>query len=95
MPADDEGILGNLPRSRPGQRSSRRKPASGAGAPSRQRARRDPSSATTGSSSAADATANGVDPLSGALRAAGALAQGGIKGASRLASGALSRLPSR
>lgn len=95
MPADDEGILGNLPRSRPGQRSSRRKPVSGAAAPRPQRPRRDPSSAITGTSGAADSRPDGLDPPSGALRAAGQVAQGGIKVASRLASGALSRLPGR
>jgi len=59
--ADDDGVLGNLPRTRPGQRSQKRGPrmAAGAPAPGRQ---------------AAPQESSGGDPLSGAARAAGQLA---------------------
>ncbi len=82
MSADDDGILGNLPRSRPGRRSARRDQPS-AGAPPRPRPR------------PPEPEAPRDDAVGGAIRAAGQLAEAGIKAASQLAGGALSRLPRR
>ena len=82
MSAEEDGILGNLPRSRPGRRSARREtPSAAAGQPPS--SPRSPDPEPTG------------DALGGALRAAGQLTEAGLKVASKLAGGALGRLPRR
>lgn len=84
MSAEEDGILGNLPRSRPGRRSARREtPSTAAGPPPSSRRSPDPEPPPTG------------DALGGALRAAGQLTEAGLKAASKLAGGALGRLPRR
>ena len=90
--ADEEGVLGNLPRSRPGQRSAKRanKPADPARAsrtaPKRAKpaAKRPPPPAQASPSSS---------PVSGVLRTVTSLAGGGARLAHGAARGVLRRLP--
>jgi hypothetical protein len=87
--ADEEGVLGNLPRSRPGQRSAKRanKPAdtarAGRTAPKRAKpaAKRPPPPSQSRS------------PVSGVLRTVTSLAGGGARLAHGAARGVLRRLP--
>jgi hypothetical protein len=119
---DDPGVLGNLPRSRPGRRSDKRggtwseaagsAAASGGASEAPKRparpARKPSAAARTGTSrrhtspgtgtaqrSAREAPTpqRGGDPVSGAIRAAGGLAEAGVKTWVRVAGGVLKRLP--
>jgi hypothetical protein len=74
----DEGLLGGLPRERPGRRSAKRGTASDSAAeaePEPARTRPEPVG----------------DPLSGAVRVAGRVAEAGVRTAGRLADGLLRR----
>jgi hypothetical protein len=90
--ADEEGVLGNLPRSRPGQRSAKRanKPADPAmtsrTAPKRAKpaAKRPPPASQPSPS---------TSPVSGVLRTVTSLAGGGARLAHGAARGVLRRLP--
>ena len=95
--ADEEGVLGNLPRSRPGRRSAKRahKPADDAARASRadprtakQRAAR-PKPAADERPQAASSSG----PVSGVLRTVTSLAGGGARLAHGAARGVLRRLP--
>ena len=79
MSAGDKGILGNLPRERPGRRSERRDPPSAT-------AERGPAGPAK-----ADASAEATDPLRELRRVGGA----GARTAVRLAGGILGRVPRR
>lgn len=96
MSPDDDGILGNLPRSRPGRRSTKRPAEHGP-----QKAGRAPATAGRAPADRSPGArpsdpppeARSSDPLTGAARAAGQLAGAGLRTASRLAGQALGRLP--
>jgi hypothetical protein len=79
--SDDGGLLGNLPRTRPGTRSEKRQ--SGAAKPGRPED--EPAAAGPGEGSS--------DPVGDALRAAGRTAETGARVAQALAREALRRLP--
>lgn len=85
MTDDREGILGNLPRSRPGVRSDKRAADKGPRAASapRQAASKPPPPPASPSGGAIEV----------AVRAAGQVAETGIKVAARVAGGVLRRLP--
>ena len=104
--ADEPGVLGGLPRSRPGRRSARREATTGAGG----RPAKKPSERSSATTKAAEATSpsrattprgasnerpdrDGEDVLTGAARAAVSVGGAGLRAASRLASGAIRRLP--
>ena len=105
MSPDDDGILGNLPRSRPGRRSTKRPaehgpqkagraPATAGRAPAdRSPGARPSDPPPEARSSDPPPEARSSDPLTGAARAAGQLAGAGLRTASRLAGQALGRLP--
>ena len=78
MNGDDRGLLGNLPRSRPGTRSEKRDEAP----PSRQ-----------APPSREPAQASGGDPVGDALRAAGRTAEAGLRTAGDVTREILRRLP--
>ena len=102
--SEEDRVLGNLPRSRPGRRSPRRDAAAGSRT-SRQRsaAPQGPGGAGTppeedGPPLATDADIEvvaGGDPLSGAVRVAANVARTGVRAAGRLTGGLFSRLPRR
>lgn len=117
-PVADEreaGVLGNLPRSRPGPRSEKRAAGgppgprtqrSGGGAPGKGRSKASkPASAARGSRSARARSARGgaartsegssTDPITGAVKVAGKVAEAGLKAASQVASGVLGRVTRR
>jgi hypothetical protein len=120
--SEDPGVLGNLPRSRPGRRSDKRAggeawseaagsagAAGGAAKPAARKsaaaggARRKPAStgARAGSRTpprqrkapVAPEPSGAADPVSGAIRAAGQLAEAGVKTAAKVAGGVIRRLP--
>lgn len=84
MSAEEPGLLGNLPRSRPGQRSAKR--AATAKSPAKE--------ASTAKESAAAARdgADG-DPVGDALRAAARTAEVGLRAANDVTREILRRLP--
>jgi hypothetical protein len=94
--ADEEGVLGNLPRSRPGRRSAKRA-GNTADAPSTRRAA--PKTAKPHAARpkpAADARPHAPassGPVSGVLRTVTSLAGGGARLAHGAARGVLRRLP--
>jgi hypothetical protein len=94
--ADEKGVLGNLPRSRPGRRSAKRT-GNTADAPSTRRAA--PKTAkprTAPPKPAADARPHASasrSPVSGVLRTVTSLAGGGARLAHGAARGVLRRLP--
>ena len=101
--ADDGGVLGNLPRSRPGQRSDKRTgktaaKAAGArsagqrGGPAAAGRKAAPASAGARSRREAPASA-GADPVGGALRTVAGVAGLGAKVAGGVAREVLRRLP--
>jgi hypothetical protein len=102
---EEHSILGDLPRSRPGRRSERREPEaarkarsrSGAADRPRQAATREQATSTARSTRPAREAAAPDDAgpglVTGAARAAGDVATAGIRVASRVAGGALRRLP--
>jgi hypothetical protein len=99
---DDRGVLGNLPRSRPGQRSAKRagKPAgegtAEAASPSAKAASR---AGRSGSKAAAagerQEAPSGGDPIGGAIRGVTGLAATGARVAGGVAREVLRRLPRR
>lgn len=88
---DDQGVLGNLPRSRPGQRSEKRtQPSSattGKAAP-RSRPRRKPASKPPPAP-----PPRRVDPITGAVRLAAEAGCAGVRLAGGVARGVFRRLP--
>jgi hypothetical protein len=111
---EDPGVLGNLPRSRPGRRSDKRggawSEAAGSGAaaggaseaPRTQARARKTTSAAKPRAAAAKTRPErsrpapqqtGGDPLSGAVRLAGGLAEAYVKTTAKIAGGVLKRLP--
>ena len=102
---DEHSILGDLPRSRPGRRSERRDPGSARKARPRAAASDRPRSGAKQdrTASAPRSTRPAREPaapddagpglVTGAARAAGDVATAGIRVASRVAGGALRRLP--
>jgi hypothetical protein len=80
---DDDGVLGNLPRSRPGRRSAKRAQAGAARAPKRRPAASAPRPAPERTS----------DPVGGALRTATGVAAAGARVANGVAREVLRRLP--
>ncbi|MGI8597567.1 MAG: hypothetical protein ACR2LY_09855 [Thermoleophilaceae bacterium] len=95
MTREDDEVLGNLPRSRPGRRSSLRSDESpdpeGPGGARTPPEEHGPPLATDAD---VEATAGG-DPLSGAVRAAANVARTGVRAAGRITGGVLRRLPRR
>ena len=105
--SDDEGVLGNLPRSRPGRRSDKRAGgAAKAAAPGPSPAPPKPKPAAAKPKPAAERPkpppapprpaaepAPGGDPIGTAFRTATGLAAGGARAANGLARGVLRRLP--
>ena len=85
---DDGGVLGNLPRSRPGRRSEKRD-AAPSGPKAAQRA---PRSAPRRAAPPPEPAGEG-DPVGGALRTVGGLAATGARVANGVARGVLRRLP--
>ncbi len=83
--AEDDGVLGNLPRSRPGRRSEKR--AAGASKP-RAAARPKPPPAPTPRAPEPE-----TDPVGDALRTVGGLAAGGARVAQGVAREVLRRIP--
>jgi hypothetical protein len=79
--ADDGGVLGNLPNSRPGSRSAKR--------PAKPRAAAPPPPA----SAAARDQRNQSDPVAGALRTATGLAAAGARVANGVARELVRRIP--
>jgi hypothetical protein len=103
---DDGGVLGNLPRSRPGRRSAKREAAPGASkaaasAPRSKAAASAPrsapgapgSAARSASPASASAPVREADPVGGALRTVGGLAATGARVANGVAREVLRRLP--
>jgi hypothetical protein len=95
---DDRGVLGNLPRSRPGQRSEKR------ASPGERKERSGAGGRTAKTSAAAAGTRppssrpqptppGGADPVRGAIRGAAGLALTGAKVATGLTREVLRRLP--
>ena len=99
--SDDEGVLGNLPRSRPGRRSDKRAGGAAKAAAPRPRpaaaAKPKPAAATPKPPPApprpAAEPAPGGDPIGTAFRTVTGLAAGGARAADGLARGVLRRLP--
>lgn len=98
MSAGEDGILGNLPRERPGRRSGKRadaktaQPATGqraASATKRSTATAAPPRAASAAKLAPEVPA---DPVREAARIAGQVAGAGVRTASRIAGGVLNRL---
>jgi hypothetical protein len=87
MSDETDGVLGNLPRSRPGVRSDKRAAASKPrpAKPRSPRATKPPPPPPPPPAS--------DDPLAAAVKAAGQVAETGIKVAARVAGGVLRRLP--
>ena len=85
MSKDDGGLVGRLPRSRPGTRSAKRDPAPGPRPPVRKPA---------AGASAPPAEPDLPLPVR-AVVAAGQVAEAGLRAASRAAGGVLGRLPGR
>jgi hypothetical protein len=97
---DDRGVLGNLPRSRPGQRSAKRagkapgEPSAKAAAPAPgAKARRAPRPKPAPSEQ--QAPPSGGDPIGSAIRGAAGLAATGARVANGVAREVLRRLPRR
>ena len=91
--SEEPSVLGNLPRSRPGQRSPRRQRDGSADAgPGDTAAAR---SGPARQSRATEPDEASADPISGSLRAAGQVAGAALGAASRAAGGVLGRLPKR
>ena len=80
--AEDDGVLGNLPRSRPGRRSEKR----AAGAPKASSPKRPPAPKPR-------APEPETDPVGEALRMVGGLAAGGARVAQGVAREVLRRIP--
>ena len=78
MTGDDPGLLGNLPRSRPGTRSAKR-PSEPAGKPPKQ--------------SSASRPTEPDDPVGDALRTAARTAEAGLRVANEVTRQVLRRLP--
>ena len=103
MSDENEGILGNLPRSRPGVRSEKRaaggKQTAGtakrtaAAKPKQPRAPKPRASAAKSPPPPPPPAPKSEDPIGLAVRAAGQVAETGFKVASRMASEVLRRLP--
>ena len=106
--SDDEGVLGNLPRSRPGRRSDKRAGGAAKGAaPGPKPAADKPKPAATAKPKPAAAKpkpppapprpaaepAPGGHPIGTAIRTVTGLAAGGARAANGLARGVLRRLP--
>jgi len=86
MAPDDPGVLGNLPRSRPGTRSAKRQgSASGPSA----------SKATSKTGESAPDHPDEPDGISAAVRGAGQMAEAALGAASRAAGGLVGRLTRR
>ncbi len=103
--SDDEGVLGNLPRSRPGRRSDKRAGGAAKAAaprpsapppPPKRRAKpaaaAKPKPPPTSPPPAAEPARSG-DPIGTAFRTVTGLAAGGARAANGLARGVLRRLP--
>lgn len=95
MSAGEDGILGNLPRERPGRRSGKRadattaRPAAGQRAESAAKGRAAKPRAASAAKLAPEVPA---DPVREAARIAGQVAGVGVRTASRIAGGVLNRL---
>jgi hypothetical protein len=89
--SDDRGVLGNLPRSRPGRRSEKRATkVDGAAKPRARRPRPAPPKAPPVREDAAGSSGN---PVGGLVRTASSLAGGGVRVARGVAGEVLRRLP--
>jgi hypothetical protein len=84
MAEDDEGVLGRLPRSRPGTRSAKRPAGAASGASEKADRQAAPAPAPAPSRS---------DPLGGGVRAATKAAGAGVRVAGTMAAELLRRLP--
>ena len=100
MDDDDGGVLGNLPRSRPGRRSQKRDTAARAAETAERRSAKAarPSAQTAapkarGRVAKPRPPAERADPVGGAVRLAAGVAQTGLQVASGLTSEVLRRLP--
>jgi hypothetical protein len=93
--ADDGGVLGNLPRSRPGQRSEKRKEKTAARAAGPPRSARSKPSAPPKRQSAAppQPVSGGGDPVGDAIRTVTGVAATGARVAGGVAREVLRRLP--
>ena len=101
--ADEEGVLGNLPRSRPGRRSEKRASraegnaskaaASSRGERSGSKAAAPPAGARARSAARPKPAAGGPDQVSGAIRGVAGLAVTGAKVATGVTREVLRRLP--
>jgi hypothetical protein len=98
--SDDRGVLGNLPRSRPGTRSEKRTAASakrsGAAAEkpsSHARAATKPPAGRTGQRPEAPAEHRSSDPVGGAIRGAVKATRNGVRLAGALTQEVLRRVP--
>jgi len=93
---DDNGVLGNLPRSRPGTRSQKRDTAAKAAASAEQRGSRAarPSAQAAGRPKPPPAAApGGRDPVGETVRTAVKIAEAGLKLANGVTRDVLRRLP--
>jgi hypothetical protein len=88
---DDGGVLENLPRSRPGQRSEKRKSRPAAKADAKRG--RPTSRPAKPSATAAPRAERGADPVGGAIRVVAGLAGTGARAAGGVAREVLRRLP--
>ena len=82
MKPEDDGLLGRLPRSRPGTRSSRREPAAQSGR-----------SVTPGRSRAPERERRDSDPVGDVVRIAARTAEVGLKAAQQVTREVFRRLP--
>jgi hypothetical protein len=89
--ADDGGVLGNLPRSRPGQRSDKRTGRTAAEAKPPKRAPRE--AAPASESRDAQAASHAGDPVGDAIRTVTGVAATGARVAGGVAREVLRRLP--
>jgi hypothetical protein len=94
---DEGGVLGNLPRSRPGRRSQKRDATARAAETAERRsakaARPSPQAAARPKPPRAEPPAGGGDPVGGAVRLAAGIAQAGLQVAGGLTREVLRRLP--
>jgi hypothetical protein len=94
---DEGGVLGNLPRSRPGRRSQKRDATARAAETAERRSAKAarPSAQTAARPKAPPARSapEGGDPVGGAVRLAAGIAQAGLHAASGLTREVLRRLP--
>jgi hypothetical protein len=89
--SDQPGVLGNLPRSRPGQRSEKRAAVAATAAKPASRTRKPASAAPRREQPVPEPAATSPDPLTAAFHLAGKVAEVGLK----TAGGILRRLPGR